>query len=154
MIGCSGYVTSYYYTVAVVVARRAKAELETGQETGRHEKLIERAINCGKLENNAFPPKSFGGCESRSICQTRSKPAWASRVGKFVNASLLGLMVSATAHEFFRYSTRLPFGEWGIPRGVTQAGMPQGKNYQSSSSGSMRVIPNVRTIYVWTSVIY
>ena len=39
--------------------------------------------------------------------------------------------------------TRLPFGELGITRGVTQAGTPQGKNYQSPSSSSTRVIPIV-----------
>ena len=29
-----------------------------------------------------------------------------------------------------RIHTRLPFGEWDVSRGVTQAGMPQAKNYQ------------------------
>ena len=48
----------------------------------------------------------------------------------------------------FYFVTRLPFGECGVPRGVTQAGMPQGNNYQSSSSGSMSAIPNVRNIYL------
>ena len=42
--------------------------------------------------------------------------------------------------------TRLPFGELGSTRGVTQTGMLQGKNDQSPSSGSMRVIPIVRNI--------
>ena len=27
--------------------------------------------------------------------------------------------------------TRVPFGEWGVPRGVTQAGIPKGKNINS-----------------------
>lgn len=44
--------------------------------------------------------------------------------------------------------TRLSFGEWGVPRRVMQAGIPQGKNYQSPSSGSIEGHPNVRSIYL------
>ena len=34
-----------------------------------------------------------------------------------------------------------------FPAGWRKIGMPQGKNFQSPSSGSMRVIPNERNIY-------
>ena len=52
-----------------------------------------------------------------------------------------------------RVHTRLPFGEWGVSRGVTQGGMPQAKTHQSPSGGSMRVIPHIRKICIWISVI-
>ena len=39
-------------------------------------------------------------------------------------------------------------GLGAVPRWVTQVGMPHGKNYQSLSSGSLRVIPSVRNFFL------
>ena len=41
--------------------------------------------------------------------------------------------------HFVHTRTRIHFGKWGVPRGVTQAGMPQGKRDQPSYSGTRGV---------------
>ena len=52
------------------------------------------------------------------------------------------------------YTYKAPLrGVRGVPRGLTQAGMPQGKNKQWLSLGNVWVIPCVRNIYLWINVI-
>ena len=57
-------------------------------------------------------------------------------------------------NDNYTYTYKAPLrGLGGVPLGVTQGGMPQGQNDQSPSRGSMWVIPCVRNIYLWTTVI-
>ena len=117
---------------------------------------------CEKLLSTPAEKKTFEHRPRAQYCSDRAQtPTTASGQPSSAKSSAFArtarvrrdMVENRRKNHNYNYKYKAPLRGVGCPRGVTQAGMPQGKNYQSPSSGRIRVIPNVRNIYFLISVI-